>query len=81
MQGLSDVGRQNAEFATNYIRSEGIALTSSSLGGDRARRVQFWPVNGRARQRLLEDSRDLRLVEEVVQAPQRAAESGALELF
>ncbi len=50
VQGLSDVGARNAEFACKFLRNEGIALVSSSLGGECARRVQYWPVSGRARQ-------------------------------
>ena len=47
------IGDQNAEFAIKYLSMEGIALQSSDLGGDRARRVLFNPENGRAKRRLI----------------------------
>jgi len=50
-----DIGRSNAEFALDFLRDEGIAHVGGSLGGDKARRVEFWPYEGRARQILLQD--------------------------
>jgi chemotaxis protein CheD len=50
MQGLTDVGELNARFAEHFLRYEGIAYAGGSLGGDRGRRIQFWPTSGRARQ-------------------------------
>lgn len=50
MRGLSDIGNKNAEFAERYLRHEGITLVGKDLGGERGRRVQYWPVSGRARQ-------------------------------
>ena len=55
VRGLSDIGRQNAEFAERFLSDEGITYLGGSLGGDNARRVQFWPVSGRARQFIVPD--------------------------
>lgn len=46
--GLSDVGRLNADFAARYLAHEGIPLVGVDIGGDRARRLRFWPATGRA---------------------------------
>ncbi|RYC31243.1 chemotaxis protein CheD [Lichenibacterium minor] len=77
MHGLSDIGAMNAGFAVRFLAREGIGLGSSCLGGDRGRRIQFWPVSGRARRRFMAATEAL--------PPQRAAPpppaSGALELF
>jgi len=43
-------GEKNAEFAERYLRHEGISVVGKDLGGDRGRRLQYWPVSGRARQ-------------------------------
>ncbi|KEO51751.1 chemotaxis protein CheD [Thioclava pacifica] len=51
--GLSDVGRKNGDFALAFLQREGILCMSQSLGGTQARRIEFWPDTGRARQRLL----------------------------
>lgn len=53
VRGLSDIGQQNAEFAERFIRNEGIAFKGGSTGGDQGRRIQFWPLSGRARQIML----------------------------
>lgn len=50
---FSDVGLRNGEFALSFLEAEGIHCQSQSLGGEQARRIQFWPYSGRARQKLL----------------------------
>jgi chemotaxis protein CheD len=50
MQGSRDIGALNSQFAERFLRHEGIAYSGGSLGGDRGRRIQFWPASGRARQ-------------------------------
>jgi chemotaxis protein CheD len=50
LAGVKDLGSQNATFAEAYLRRENIALAGASLGGDRGRRVEFWPRSGRTRQ-------------------------------
>jgi len=50
VRGLSNIGAANAEFARRFLAHEGITIVAEDLGGARARRVQFRPVSGRARQ-------------------------------
>lgn len=45
----TNVGQQNADFVIAYLRDEGIRLLASDLGGDRARRVFYFPATGKAR--------------------------------
>ncbi|RTL62566.1 MAG: chemotaxis protein CheD [Hyphomicrobiales bacterium] len=52
MMGLSDIGAMNRAFAEEFLQNEGIALMGGHLGGDRGRRIEYWPVSGRARQVL-----------------------------
>lgn len=47
---LPDVGGENATFAEHYLRHEGITLLPGSVRGRGARKLQFWPATGRARQ-------------------------------
>ena len=81
LEGLTDVGRQNADFAEGFLRQERIALAGASLRGERGRRVQFWPHGGRTRQMLLAPD------ERTVFAKERRADvaasdiAGAVELF
>jgi chemotaxis protein CheD len=45
-----DVGGMNGRFAERFLMNEGIGIVGGSLGGPVGRRVEFWPVTGRARQ-------------------------------
>jgi chemotaxis protein CheD len=53
VEGLSDIGARNASFAEKFLKNEGINYFGGSLGGDSGRRLQFWPVSGRARQAVI----------------------------
>ncbi|PRY21427.1 chemotaxis protein CheD [Aliiruegeria haliotis] len=76
--GLGSIGTRNAEFIADFCRHEGIDCDGHSLGGQQGRRIQFWPVGGRARQQLL--ARDA--VEEALDARNPVSASGSdLELF
>ncbi|MBI1251535.1 MAG: chemotaxis protein CheD [Alphaproteobacteria bacterium] len=82
VQNLSDVGRQNAEFAERFLRSEGITCVGQSMGGDRARRIRYWPMSGRAVQMLLDRSESHVFKEERAAPPPKPERgSGELELF
>ncbi|MBC7138022.1 MAG: chemotaxis protein CheD [Defluviimonas sp.] len=72
--GLPDVGARNAEFVLDFLRREGITCTGQSLGGTQARRVQFWPAEGRARQKLLGEAM-------VVERVPTARPGNGVELF
>lgn len=78
---LTDVGAQNAAFAERFVRDEGLTFAGGSLGGNQARRVQYWPASGRARQSLLAPTEAAVLVVETPRAVPRVEESGGLELF
>jgi len=83
IDGLTDVGTQNAGFAERFVRDEGLIHAGGSLRGDRARRIQYWPVSGRARQVFLAAAETRVFAAErrrpaVEPAPDAA---GALELF
>jgi chemotaxis protein CheD len=78
--GLSDVGDANASFAERFLRDEGVPVLGGSLRGQQARRVQFWPVSGRALQRFVDNPSQIRNLREVpVRRP--PADEGAVELF
>lgn len=79
MDGLADIGAQNSEFAERFVRTEGIRLIGASLRGTQGRRVQFWPVSGRARQAYIGALDEARgRTDAAVFAP---ASAGDLELF
>ena len=59
IDALYDVGAANAAFARHFLADEGIPIIAASLGGRHARRVEFWPATGRARQREVARSEPL----------------------
>jgi chemotaxis protein CheD len=81
VKGLTDVGASNARFAEEFVAREKLKHVGGSLRGDSGRRIQYWPVSGRARQVFLGDDRKAFEAETIVPAPAPAAQTGALELF
>ncbi|MDB5448142.1 MAG: cheD [Phenylobacterium sp.] len=79
--GLTDVGELNATFAEDFLRREGLSHVGGSLRGDCGRRIQYWPVNGRARQVFLTKETPEVFARETQRVPKPAADTGALELF
>jgi chemotaxis protein CheD len=80
--GLSDVGAGNARFARAYLEAEGIALAGGDTGGIQPRRVQYWPLTGRARRLSIPAPDANRLIARERQAAQtQASESHDVELF
>jgi chemotaxis protein CheD len=80
--GLTNIGELNAVFAETFLEREGIAVTGKSLRGVQARRLQYWPVAGRARQ-LLAPPTDMSVFRQEKPAPKPHAHTtaGEVELF
>jgi len=78
MDGLADIGARNAGFAERFLNHEGIRLIGGSLRGEHGRRIQFWPVSGRARQVFLTATQTpaARII-----PVERAASGGSVEFF
>lgn len=76
----NDIGKHNAEFAERFLRDEGIAFVGGSMGGLQGRRIQYWPVSGRARQSLLAGTVEIERPAAAA-APVVASNAGELELF
>jgi chemotaxis protein CheD len=74
--GSGEIGAQNCTFAKRFLAMENIPLVSASLGGTQVRRIEFWPVGGRARQMFIN-------VPDPAPAPSpaEAAEHGQVEFF
>jgi len=78
---MSDVGSRNVEFATQFLRDEGIAVTGGDIGGTMPRRIQFWPVSGRARQLSVRVDKQMLVERERVVANGDAGPPDDVELF
>ena len=72
------IGEQNALFAQDFLDREGIPLVGKSLGGNKARRIHFWPTTGAARQFIVPKS-DVR--ENLAPAPIKPQSQAEIELF
>jgi chemotaxis protein CheD len=82
IDGLTDIGNQNATFAERFLRSEGIQVLGGSLRGEHGRRIQYWPVTGRVRQMAVASTdKSMFETERRQPAPAAPAQSGAVELF
>lgn len=85
MENFSDIGALNASFAERFLRNEGIRHIGGSLRGEIGRRIQYWPVSGRARQAFFEAQHYLEA--EAKAPPQSLANArgtvsdGSVELF
>ena len=53
VNGLSDIGRFNGVFVTEFLEREKIPCISRSLGGTAARHVRFYPTTGKALQKTV----------------------------
>ncbi len=73
----SDVGDMNAKFAERFLKNEGITIVGRSLGGASGRRVEYWPVTGRARQIFIGEASTVA----APSAPPKPLPEGDLELF
>lgn len=59
LSGMTDIGERNIAFARRYLSVEGIPCDAESVGGDRARRIRFWPASGAVRQKLVDQAPEL----------------------
>ncbi|TVQ54855.1 MAG: chemotaxis protein CheD [Rhodobacteraceae bacterium] len=76
MGGRYAVGARNVAFAEKFLSAEGIRRAGGSTGGEKGRRIEFWPVSGRARQIFLKSAPP---VEKPVPPP--TPKGGDIELF
>jgi chemotaxis protein CheD len=81
VSGLTDIGDQNAHFAERFLKDEGIAFSGGSLGGGFARRIQYWPTSGRARQMFLAPAESVVGKELELKAAAAPKDDGQVELF
>ena len=73
---LTDVGSRNIAFARQFLNDEGISIVGGEVGGDLARRIQFAPASGRARQAVVKGA-EPRLVEEELTALHKKTQTAA----
>ncbi len=76
-KNLPKIGKSNSAFAIEFLKNEGIKCVSKSLGGARARKIQFIPATGKARQRFVQDFTS----PAAANMPEESKITGTVELF
>ena len=74
----TEIGMRHGPFARRFLAAEGIPVLGGSLGGKRARRLWFFPADGRVQQRLMSEESAAPIQTPVLEPP---GGSGKLELF
>ena len=84
INGSSNVGERNIEFARCYLRTEGLPVLSQDLGDVYPRKILYFPATGRVRVKKLKHMHNDTLIQRE-QAYRRDLEqspvSGEIELF
>jgi chemotaxis protein CheD len=76
VSALTDVGSRNSAFARQFLSDEDIPFVGGDVGGDLARRIQYMPACGIARQALVKVA-EPKLVEEELTALHKKAKAAA----
>jgi len=53
LSSMSDIGNHNVIFVREYLKQEGLKVTSEDVGSNYPRHVQYFPMTGRVRVRHL----------------------------
>lgn len=83
-EGGKDIGKQNYEFAAWFLKNEGFPIASACIGGNRGRKVRFWPTEGRLQRCFMTDFKDDVPSKGLTAPPERMvanAQAGHIELF
>lgn len=75
--GMRSIGSENAHFANEFLRQDGIPIMHSHVGGAEARRVDFRAASGQARCRVVHNI----VVKERRIPPPAPKGTGDVELF
>ncbi len=76
--GRAEIGSMNADFAARFLQREQISIVGECLRGPMGRRVQYWPVSGRARRSFLDHAQEIAVPPPLPVIP---TSHGSLELF
>jgi chemotaxis protein CheD len=82
LSSLSDIGQHNVIFVRDYLKQEGLRVTSEDVGCDYPRHVQYFPMTGRARVRNLTARADIVTQEQqFLTRIEKAPVAGEIDLF
>jgi chemotaxis protein CheD len=84
LASITDIGMRNIEFMRDYLHLEGLAAIAQDLGGDRPRRLVYFPTTGRVRMKRLRpiENRTIADREQLYLASlRRDQDGGDIEIF
>ncbi len=84
LASMTDVGARNISFIRQYLRTDGLSVAAQDLGGDRPRKVVYFPITGRARMKTLRpiENRSIADREQLYLARlRRDQDGGEVEIF
>jgi chemotaxis protein CheD len=82
LSSLSDIGIHNVTFVRDFLKQEGLRVTSEDVGCDYPRHVQYFPMTGRARVRNLTTRADIVSQEQqFLKRIEKTPVAGEIDLF
>jgi chemotaxis protein CheD len=82
LSALSDIGQHNVIFVRDFLKQEGLHVSSEDVGCDYARHVQYFPMTGRVRVRTLTPRADIATQEQqFLKRIETAPVAGEIDLF
>ncbi|HEX9852919.1 MAG TPA: chemoreceptor glutamine deamidase CheD [Woeseiaceae bacterium] len=82
LSSLTDVGNHNVIFVRDYLKQEGIKVTSEDVGDTCPRHVQYFPMTGRVRVRHLRSAKEIATHEQqYLQVLEKTPVAGEIDLF
>jgi chemotaxis protein CheD len=82
LSSLSDVGNHNVTFVRDFLRQEGLKVSSEDVGDVCPRHVQYFPLTGRVRVRHLNSRQDVvREEQRYLKGLDKAPVAGEIDLF
>ena len=82
LKTLTDVGDHNVTFVREFLKQEGLRVTSEDVGDTCPRHVQYFPLTGRVRVRHLNSSRDVASHEQkYLKGLEKTPVAGEIDLF
>ena len=84
IQSSADVGDKNITFIQKFFENEHIAVAAQHLGGDRGRRIAYFPDTGRVKMKLLEKAELTSVVaqeKQIKMTLNKKDVEGSIELF
>jgi chemotaxis protein CheD len=82
LSGLGDIGDNNVQFVRDFLKQEGLKVSSEDVGDAYPRHVQYFPLTGRVRVRHLSSRQEIvREEQRYLSGLDKAPIAGEIDLF